>query len=63
MSKLKDDKQRKQLSNDELRTYKGFENCSNEQAREIICSLEKLSQLFYELYLNQQLKMSIENEK
>jgi hypothetical protein len=63
MSKLKDDKQRKQLSNDELRTYKGFESYSNEQAREIICSLEKLSQLFYELYLNQQLKMSIENEK
>ena len=63
MSKLKDEKQRKQLSIDELRTYKGFENCSNEQATEIICSLEKLSLLFYELYLNQQFKLSIENEK
>lgn len=62
MSIHKDESQRKQLSIDELKSYSGFENCTNEEAYEIISSLEQLSSLYYELYLNQSTKQSIEND-
>lgn len=46
-------KKHKRLSIAELRNCKGFENYSEEQAEETIKTLEKLSILFYELYMKQ----------
>ena len=46
-------KKHKRLSIAELKNCKGFENYSEEQAEETIKSLEKLSILFYELYMKQ----------
>lgn len=43
-------KPKKRLSMDELRSYPGFENYTNEMAEETIASLEALSILFYEHY-------------
>lgn len=43
-------KPKKRLSIDELRSYPGFENCTDEMAEETIASLEALSILFYEYY-------------
>lgn len=40
----------KRLSIDELRSFPGFENYTNEMAEETILSLEKLSILLYELH-------------
>ena len=37
----------------ELRLYKGFEKYTDEEAQATIKSLEKLSMLFYELYMKQ----------
>lgn len=51
MSQQPDENKRKKLSVDELRNYKGFENYTDEQAEEVISYLEKLSNLFYHLYL------------
>ena len=44
----------KRLTIAELMNCKGFENYSPEQAEETIKTLEKLSVLFYELYMKQQ---------
>lgn len=41
-------KPKKRLSIDELKSYPGFENCTDEMAEETIASLEALSILFYE---------------
>lgn len=43
-------KPKKRLSIDELKSYPGFENCTDEIAEETIASLEALSILFYEHY-------------
>jgi hypothetical protein len=43
-------KPKKRLSIDELKSYPGFENCTDEMAEETIASLEALSILFYEHY-------------
>ncbi len=43
-------KPKKRLSIDELKSYPGFENFTNEMAEETIASLEALSILFYEYY-------------
>lgn len=43
-------KPKKRLSIDELKSYPGFENYSDEMAEETIASLEALSILFYEHY-------------
>ena len=37
----------------ELRSYKGFEKYTDEEAQATLKSLEKLSMLFYELYMKQ----------
>ena len=37
----------------ELRSYKGFEKYTDQEAQAAIKSLEKLSMLFYELYMKQ----------
>ena len=37
----------------ELRNFKGFEKYTDEEAQATIKSLEKLSMLFYELYMKQ----------
>ncbi|MBA2613392.1 MAG: hypothetical protein H0U95_15600 [Bacteroidetes bacterium] len=60
-------KEHKRLTIAELRNCKGFENYSDEQAEATIKSLEKLSILFYGLYMKQkQQKLSLikkENKK
>jgi hypothetical protein len=43
-------KPKKRLSIDELKSYPGFENYTDEMAEETIASLEALSILFYEYY-------------
>ena len=43
-------KPKKRLSIDELKSYPGFENYTDEMAEETIASLETLSILFYELH-------------
>jgi len=43
-------KSKKRLSIDELKSYSGFENYTDEMAEETIASLEALSILFYEHY-------------
>jgi hypothetical protein len=43
-------KPKKRLSINELKSYPGFENYTDEMAEETIASLEALSILFYELY-------------
>lgn len=45
-----DTKPKKRLSIDELKSYPGFENYTDEMAEETISSLETLSILFYEHY-------------
>lgn len=54
MSKKKE-KVHKRLTIAELKNCKGFENYSEEQAEATIKTLEKLSILFYELYMKQNL--------
>lgn len=49
-------KEHKRLTIAELRNCKGFENYSDEQAEVTIKSLEKLSILFYGLYMKQKQK-------
>ena len=49
-------KEHKRLTIAELRNCKGFENYSDEQAESTIKSLEKLSILFYGLYMKQKQK-------
>ena len=55
------EKVHKRLSLAELKNCKGFENYSDEQAKETIKSLEKISILFYELYMKQ--KQTVERFK
>jgi hypothetical protein len=43
-------KPKKRLSIEELKSYPGFENFTDEMAEETIASLEALSILFYEHY-------------
>lgn len=50
------EKVHKRLTIAELRNCKGFEEYSDEHAEETIKSLEKLSILFYELYMKQKQK-------
>lgn len=52
-------KPKKRLSIDELKSYTGFENFTDEMAEETIASLEALSILFYKNYQ----KNLIRNEK
>ena len=40
----------KRLNYEEVRTFPGIENYTEEKTEETIASLEKLSVLFYELY-------------
>ena len=49
----KSGKAHKRLTIAELKKCKGFENYSDEQAEETINSLEKLSILFYQLFMEQ----------
>jgi hypothetical protein len=49
-------KKHKRLTVEELRSCKGFENISEEEAEEVILLLEKLSILFYELYMKQKMQ-------
>jgi len=51
------EKGHKRLSIAELRNCKGFEKYTDEQAEETITTLEKLSILFYELYMKQKLAL------
>ena len=53
MEGVSENKKHKRLSVDELKKCKGFENYSDAEAEEVIIALEKLSILFYELYMKQ----------
>jgi len=53
---MSEKKEHKRLTIAELRNCKGFENYSDEQAEATIKSLEKLSILFYGLYMKQKQK-------
>ena len=53
MESVNGNKKHKRLSVAELRKCKGFENISDAEAEETIIALEKLSILFYELYMKQ----------
>ncbi len=53
---MSEKKEHKRLTIAELRNCKGFENYSDEQAESTIKSLEKLSILFYGLYMKQKQK-------
>jgi hypothetical protein len=57
------EKVHKRLTLAELKHCKGFENYSDEQAEETIKSLEKLSILFYELYMKQKINKDRMNKK
>ena len=62
MESVNGNRKHKRLSVDELKKFKGFENYSDVEAEETIIVLEKLSILFYELYMKQKLskkKLSI----
>jgi hypothetical protein len=53
MSNQSNVKKQKKLTINELRSCKGFENYTEEQAEETIKTLEKLAVLFYELFMKQ----------
>ena len=53
MKDVNERKKHKRLSVTELKKCKGFENYSDAEAEETIIALEKLSILFYELYMKQ----------
>lgn len=48
--KIMNSKPKKRLSIEELKSYPGFENYTDEMAEETIANLEALSILFYEHY-------------
>lgn len=48
-------KKHKRLSIEELRSFPGFENFTNEEAEKEIKTLETLSILFYELFMKAKL--------
>ena len=59
-------KPKKRLSINELKSYPGFENYTDEMAEETIASLEALSILFYEYYqktLQQKERLEMLNKK
>lgn len=56
MEGINENKKHKRLTADELRRCKGFENYSDEEAEKTIESLEKISILFYELFMKQKLQ-------
>jgi hypothetical protein len=62
MSNQNNEHKRKRLTIDELRNCKGFENYTDEQAEETISSLEKLSVLFYELFMKSKNSIHHSNE-
>jgi hypothetical protein len=51
----------KRLTIEELRAFTGFENYTDEMAKETIASLESLSILFYELH--QKALLEMENQQ
>ena len=51
MSIQHNERKTKRLTIDELKKHKGFENYTAEESEATIFTLEKLSVLFYELYL------------
>ncbi|MBA3704677.1 MAG: hypothetical protein H0W84_01895 [Bacteroidetes bacterium] len=52
---MEKNKKQKRLTIEELKKFNGFENYSDDQAKEIIKPLGKLSIVFYELYKQQKL--------
>lgn len=46
-------KKHKKLSIDELRSFPGFENVGDEEAEQVIKTLENLSILYYELFMKE----------
>lgn len=51
----------KRLSIEELRSFPGFENCTDEIAEETIATLEKLSILFFEQHQKSLLQKELQN--
>ena len=47
------DRKHKRMSIEELRSFSGFENYSDEEAKECINTLETLSNIFFQLYIKE----------
>jgi hypothetical protein len=63
MSNFNELKKQKKLSIDELKKFKGFENITDEESKQTIETLEKISNLFYDLYLIEEKKVNDEKEE
>ena len=51
---------KKPLTKEKIKTYKGFENISEEEAEEILTSIDTLCQIIYGQYQNQKRRKSHE---
>jgi hypothetical protein len=60
--KTKQEKEYKRLSIEELRNCNGCENYTDEEAEEVIESLEQFSHIMYNLYLEIKKNTSHENQ-
>lgn len=56
-------KKHKRLSIDELRSYPGLENFTEEEAEQAIKTLESLSVLFYELFMKEKMNENVKHLK
>ena len=54
-------KKKKKLTIAQLKSFKGYENVSEEEAEDTIASLEKLSSIFFELYLKKKRESEMQN--
>ena len=54
-------KKKQRLTIAQLRSFKGYENFSEEEAESTIATLEKLSSIFFELYLKKKKESEMQN--
>jgi hypothetical protein len=60
--KIKQEKEYKRLSIEELRSYEGCENYTDEEADEVIDSLEQFAIIMYNLYMETKKDKDHENQ-
>lgn len=51
-----------ELNHEKLKTYKGFENTTEEQAEKQIAIIKRLAKILYYLYMNEQQKNNYKTE-
>ena len=54
-------KKKKKLTIAQLKSFKGYENVSEDEAEDTIATLEKLSSIFFELYLKKKKESEMQN--